>query len=203
MVCIIDYGLGNIGSLVNMCRFIGMETVVGSDKDTISKSDYLILPGVGTFDKAMSNLNSFGLTDILNEQVVDQKKPILGLCLGAQIMLNNSKEGELEGLGWVEGSVLKFQQSNEIKIPHMGWNSLSDFNKGNLFKNMPDNPPRFYFVHSYYFNIKNEDNIACKTNYGIDFVSGFNKNNIFGMQFHPEKSHQFGIKFLKNFFSKK
>jgi imidazole glycerol-phosphate synthase subunit HisH len=202
MVCVIDYGLGNIGSLVNMCRFIGMETTVGSDKDTISKSDFLILPGVGTFDKAISNVKSYGLKDFLNEEVIEKKKPILGLCLGAQIMLENSEEGELEGFGWVGGNVVKFKQASDIKIPHMGWNSLTDYDKSGLFATMPDSPPRFYFVHSYHFTIKEESDIACSSYYGNEFVSGFRKNNIFGMQFHPEKSHQFGIQFLKNFFGK-
>lgn len=199
MVCVINYGLGNIGSLVNMCRFIGMETIVGSDKESIARASHLILPGVGTFDKGISNLNANGLFDIVNEAVINQKKPILGLCLGAQIMLEKSEEGILKGFGWVEGDVVRFQLPNSLKIPHMGWNSLLEYENEELFKNMPDFPPRFYFVHSYHFNISNNENIVCKTNYGNNFVSGFRRENIYGMQFHPEKSHQFGIQFLKNF----
>ena len=200
MICVIDYGLGNIGSLVNMCRFIGIETVVGSDKETIAKASHLILPGVGTFDKGISNLRVNGLFDIVNEAVIKKKKTILGLCLGAQIMLEYSEEGTLDGFGWVEGDVVKFQLPKSLKIPHMGWNGLEDCNDEELFNEMPDNPPRFYFIHSYHFRINNDLNIACRTNYGGNFVSGFRKNNVIGMQFHPEKSHQFGIQFIKNFY---
>ena len=149
MICIIDYGLGNIGSLVNMCRYIGIETIVGSDMESISAASHLILPGVGTFDKAISNLRSTGLFERVNQAVVDQKKPILGLCLGAQIMLEKSEEGVLPGFGWVKGEVVRFQLPKNMKIPHMGWNEVHNFEGIDLFDNMPDETPRFYFVHSY------------------------------------------------------
>jgi glutamine amidotransferase len=200
MVCIIDYGLGNIGSLVNMCRYIGIETIVGNDEATIRRATHLILPGVGTFDKAISNLKSQDLFELVNLAVLEGNKPILGLCLGAQIMLAKSEEGLLDGFGWVQGQVVRFNLPKPLKIPHMGWNMARQANGESLFDDMPDSEPRFYFVHSYHFANIPEENIACTTNYGGEFVSGFRKGKIVGMQFHPEKSHQFGIKLLENFY---
>jgi len=198
MVCIIDYGLGNLGSLQNMLKRIDNSVIISSAKDDIAKADKLILPGVGTFDTGMTNLNSLGLVEILNDQVLEKKKKILGICLGAQLMLNSSEEGNEKGLSWVDGKVIRFNASNGIKIPHMGWNDLQD-NGSPLFNNMPEQPPRFYFVHSYHFSFQNSDYSTSTAIYGYKFSASFNRDNIFGVQFHPEKSHQFGLNLLKNF----
>jgi glutamine amidotransferase len=201
MICVVDYGLGNIGSLVNMCCSLGIETIIGNDRPSFNKATHLILPGVGTFDKAISNLKSDGLFNLLDEVVINEQKPILGLCLGAQVMLGNSEEGTTKGFGWVPGEVVRFQLPHQYKIPHMGWNEVFHLGAGGLFNDMPDSKPRFYFVHSYFFSGLPEQYVACKTEYGKEFVSGFRKGNIVGLQFHPEKSHQFGIQLLRNFYA--
>lgn len=202
MITIIDYGLGNLGSLQNMLRRIGEEAIITSDREKIISATKLILPGVGTFDVGMRNLKSSGLTEALNEVVCIRKIPILGICLGAQLMLNESEEGTEKGLSWVNGKVVHFKiEDASLKVPHMGWNNLSNYETHSLFSNMPENPPRFYFVHKYHFSFsdKNLSTSSCK--YGDDFSASFNKNNIYGVQFHPEKSHQFGMTLLKNFIS--
>ncbi len=200
MVCIIDYGLGNIGSLINMFKYINQEVIVSSDQSKILNASHLILPGVGTFDTGMKNLQKNNLTATLNNAVIKNKIPILGICLGAQLMLESSEEGIEKGLNWVDGNVVKFNTNEKnIKIPHMGWNNVK-FEKNHwLFSDMPDENPRFYFVHSYHFNIFKPNQIAGETSYGINFASGFVKENIVGVQFHPEKSHLFGMQLLRNF----
>jgi glutamine amidotransferase len=200
-VCIIDYGLGNISSLVNMCKKIGEKASVSNQPDEINNATHLILPGVGAFDIGMKNLIDRGLDTILKKQVIDNKVPILGICLGAQLMLSSSDEGSQDGLGWIDGKVVRFNDTSGIKIPHMGWNSISRIYDLDLFKGMPDSPPRFYFVHSYHFHISNPSEIVAQSTYGYDFAVSFKKGNIIGVQFHPEKSHQFGMHLLTNFFN--
>ena len=200
MITIIDYGLGNLGSLQNMLKRIGEDAIITSDKDKILGANKLILPGVGTFDTGMRNLKSSGLINTLTEAVLIKEIPILGICLGAQLMLNESEEGIEKGLGWVEGKVILFNQNDfSIKVPHMGWNNLINFEQKDLFKEMPEAPPRFYFVHKYHFRLKENNYVTSWCKYGYEFPASFQKNNIYGVQFHPEKSHQFGIKLLKNF----
>ncbi len=203
MITIVDYGLGNLGSIKNMLKKIGVRADVTDDHDKILEADKLILPGVGAFDDGMKNLDSKGLIEILNQKVIQEKTPILGICLGMQLMTEGSEEGKLPGLGWIEGSAKKFSsQSNgeRIRIPHMGWNILQPSNgsEHTIFKSDFEEL-RFYFVHSYYVNIKNQEENAGLTEYGQKFVSAFKKDNIIGMQFHPEKSHKFGMSILKNF----
>lgn len=203
MITIVDYGLGNLGSIKNMLKKIGVRADVTDDHDKILEADKLILPGVGAFDDGMENLDSKGLIKILNQKVIQEKTPILGICLGMQLMTEGSDEGKLPGLGWIEGSAKKFSsQSNgeKIRIPHMGWNILQPSNgsENTIFKSDFEEL-RFYFVHSYYVNIKNQEENAGLTEYGQKFVSAFKKDNIIGMQFHPEKSHKFGMSILKNF----
>lgn len=200
MVTIIDYGAGNIGSIVNMIRRVGYDSIVSSNPDDIRKADKLILPGVGSFNHGMSQLNKSGLVEVLNQKVLEEKIPILGICLGAQLFTNGSEEGDLRGLGWFDAEVnrFKFDLSSNLKTPHMGWNLLDGAKKSRLLNDLPLDP-RFYFVHSYYLNPKNESDILATTTYGHKFVAALEKDNIIGCQFHPEKSHKFGMKIIKNF----
>jgi glutamine amidotransferase len=200
MITIIDYRTGNLGSIQNMLKKIRVESVVTSSPTDIEKAVKIILPGVGAFDKGMENLMSLGLLDILNKKVIEEKTPVLGICLGMQLMTAASEEGQQKGLGWFDATTLRFNfdDKKSFKVPHMGWNSVSLKKESRLFADMyPD--PRFYFVHSYYVSTKNESDTVSKTTYGIEFTSSFEKGNIAGVQFHPEKSHKFGMQILKNF----
>lgn len=199
MVCIIDYNSGNSGSIFNMFKHIDIEAVVSSDYEALATSSHLVLPGVGSFDSAITKLNELNLVDFLSNLVLIQKKPILGICLGAQIMLDRSEEGKLNGLCWVHGDVIKFGSLSGCKIPHMGWNTVTEVLDDIIFRNMPEDRSRFYFVHSYHFSFPHEDYSTATTTYGYEFSSAFRKENIFGVQFHPEKSHKFGMQLFKNF----
>lgn len=200
MITIVDYKTGNLGSISNILKRIGVESVITSDIQTIADSSKLILPGVGAFDTGMKNLESLGLIDVLKRKVLDEKTPVLGICLGMQLLSSGSEEGTLPGLGFIDAITVKFRFSNseEFKIPHMGWNFIKQKKNSSLFEDMYPNP-RFYFVHSYYFRANAETDILATTNYEIEFTSAVEKGNIFGVQFHPEKSHKFGMKLLKNF----
>lgn len=200
MIGIIDYGLGNLGSLLNMCHKIGRKAVLVRTEEEVLSASHLILPGVGTFDTGMKNLDSSGLIPVLKTAVTDRKIPVLGICLGAQLMLESSEEGVLPGLGWISGRVIKFGSENGLKVPHMGWNSLTDIGNTLLYNSMPQTPPRFYFVHSYYLGVSNPENVSAWSNYGHKFAASFECGNVMGVQFHPEKSHQFGMQLLHNFF---
>lgn len=200
MITIIDYKTGNLGSIQNILKRIGEQSVITSDKNEISKATKIILPGVGAFDTGMRNLHSLDLIDVLNEKVIVQKTPVLGICLGMQLLSNGSEEGEISGLGWISGEAVRFNfsDSSEYKIPHMGWNFIKLTKKSRLFEDMhPD--PRFYFVHSYYFKVSNPVDELTRTIYETEFTSSVEKDNVLGVQFHPEKSHKFGMKLLKNF----
>lgn len=201
MIVIIDYGqAGNMHAIKNMLRKIGFDSIISSDINEIQIAEKLILPGVGAFDSAMEAIQKNQLIDILNKKVVDEKTPILGICLGMQIMTKSSEEGKLNGLGWVDAEILKFPldvDHKKLRIPHLGWNSVSVNNDDKLFRGIED--PRFYFVHSYYCGINESIKIFGQSNYGIDFTSYFQYKNIIGVQFHPEKSHSFGKKLLTNF----
>ena len=199
MIVIVDYGIGNIGSIVNMIKKAGEKAVCSSNHEEIESADKLILSGVGSFDTGIKNIEDRDLRQILDKKVLKEKIPILGICLGMQLMTKSSEEGGLKGLSWVDAVTLKFNfKNNGLKIPHMGWNALDIKNQDTLFKEMYEEP-RFYFVHSYYIKCNDEKDILSTTNYGIDFVSSFKKDNIMGTQFHPEKSHKFGLKLMKNF----
>jgi glutamine amidotransferase len=200
VITIIDYKTGNLGSIQNILKRIGEESIVTSDKKVIAEATKLILPGVGAFDTGMKNLLELDLVDILNKKVVEEKTPVLGICLGMQLLSSGSEEGSLKGLGWINASTVrfKFEDSLEYKIPHMGWNFITQHKTSRLLDGMyPD--PRFYFVHSYYFKANNRDDILTSTVYEIEFTSSLERDNILGVQFHPEKSHKFGMKLLKNF----
>lgn len=199
MICVIDYGLGNVGSILNMLRRIGIEAYISSDSNEIEKADKLILPGVGSFDVGIQNLRNMNLITLLNEKVLRQNTPILGICLGMQLMTLSSEEGSEKGLGWINATTVKFSFQENIKVPHMGWNEVEVCKNSDLFEMESEDKDRFYFVHSYHVNCMNKEDILTSTNYYNQFASSFKRNNIYGVQFHPEKSHKFGIKLLEKF----
>lgn len=201
MIVIIDYGMGNIGSIANMIKKAGGESTVTSDPEIIANAEKLIIPGVGSFDNGMKNLKDFGLIDILNKKVLEDKVPILGICLGMQLLANSSEEGILPGLGWIDAACKKFDfgdENNNLRIPHMGWNEVNIKKHDNLFRNMFEDAS-FYFVHSYHVDCNNAGDIAASSFYGFEFTSSIQHENIFATQFHPEKSHKYGLLLMKNF----
>ena len=197
-IVIVDYGLGNIGSIINMIKKIGYEAVLSKDPGKISTADKLLLPGVGAFDRGMESLNQSELIPVLNDRVMTHKIPILGICLGMQLLTKKSDEGSLPGLGWINAEVKRFQFAKQKKIPHMGWNTVSAKINHSLFTGLGD-APRFYFVHSFYVECKDYNPVMGTTHYGHDFASVIHAHNVYGVQFHPEKSHRFGMQLLKNF----
>ena len=201
MIVIINYGVGNLSSIRNILKKIGSEAIISSDKNIIEQAEKLILPGVGNFDYGMQKLHEYGFVNLLNKKVLEEHKPILGICLGAQLFTKKSEEGKSNGLGWLDVETVKFNFSDNtsnFKIPHMGWSEVVFNSHSPLLKDMyPD--PRFYFVHSYHFKALNPDNVIAHTKYGYDFVSAIGKDNIVGVQFHPEKSHKYGMQLFKNF----
>lgn len=203
MIVIVNYDMGNVGSIANMLAKIGHRAVISSDVKIISKATKLIIPGVGSYDSGVKNLQRLGLWDILNEKVLEEKVPVLGICLGMQLMTMCSEEGSLNGLGWIKAETKKFRfNSNLLKIPHMGWNIVKLHKASKLFDGMENQENRFYFVHSYAVECLDENDILTTTYYGHDFVSSFEKDNIIGVQFHPEKSHKFGMQLIRNFIEK-
>tara|TARA_R110002072_G_scaffold224998_1_gene382119 strand:+ start:40246 stop:40860 length:615 start_codon:yes stop_codon:yes gene_type:complete len=201
MIGIVDYGSGNIRAIENIYSRLNLRTSVISNPLDLKLADKLILPGVGAFDETMRQLMISGLKEELDELVLVKKKLILGVCVGMQILANSSEEGTLNGLGWIKGEVKKFDKkvfNHKPYLPHMGWNTIRP-TKEHLIFNGLDQEQGFYFVHSYYFSCHNADNILATSHYGIDFSSSVQSENIFGMQFHPEKSHFNGIKLLENF----
>lgn len=201
MITIIDYNAGNIKSIQNMLKKIGVQSSISSQASEIEQAKKLILPGVGHFDYGMKNLHESGLINILNEKVITKQTPILGICLGAQMLGNKSEEGNEKGLSWIDMDVVKFNSEKmnvNDKIPHMDWTNIKMMKQSALFNNMFEEP-RFYFVHSYHMAPKNTEDTLCTSNYGYEFVSAVEHKNIYGVQFHPEKSHKFGMKLLENF----
>jgi glutamine amidotransferase len=200
MTVIIDYGIGNLESVLNMFKKVGVkEVVISSDKDVIMNAKKLLLPGVGSFDAGMRNLEESELIPILNHKVLLEKTPILGICLGMQLLTHRSEEGIKSGLGWIDAETIKFNLAPELKlkVPHMGWNYVN-VNKENALINR-ESKNRFYFVHSYYVKCFDENQSIATSNFGIDFTCMVNKENVYGVQFHPEKSLKFGMKVLENF----
>jgi imidazole glycerol-phosphate synthase subunit HisH len=201
MITIIDYGLGNIRAFVNVYERLNIKTKVAHNADEIRGATKIILPGVGAFDYAMKQLNASGMRDELDNKVLAEKIPVIGICVGMQILANSSEEGILPGLGWIDGEVKLFDTAkipHKTRLPHMGWNNINPVN-GNDLLNGLDAQSRFYFLHSYYFVCHKEKEIISTTEYGISYASAINRENIFGIQFHPEKSHSNGIQLLHNF----
>jgi imidazole glycerol-phosphate synthase subunit HisH len=201
MVVIVDYKTGNIASIQNMIKKIGYESVISNDKDIIRGAEKLILPGVGSFDYGMNQLDELGLIESLNHKVLIEKIPLLGICLGAQLCCISSEEGKKPGLGWINATVKKFPNINNGKrysVPHMGWDYANPAKESVLFNGI-ENDRRFYFVHSYYIDCQNPEDVLAYNSYSTSYHSAFQKSNIMGVQFHPEKSHRFGKELFKNF----
>jgi len=201
MIAVIDLKMGNLGSILNMLKRTGSDSIITCDAVEIARAEKIILPGVGSFDRAMKSLVDLGLTGVLNERVMKFKTPVLGICLGMQIITKSSEEGVLPGLGWIDANTVKFKfngRQDNLKVPHMGWNTIEIKNDSPLLSGMPEDM-RFYFAHSYHVLCGRKEDIVATTGYGYDFVSIFKHDNITGVQFHPEKSHTFGRKLLDNF----
>jgi glutamine amidotransferase len=199
MITILDIGMGNIGSIRNMLRYIGTSVSVESEPSKISDASKIILPGVGSFDAAMEKINrQKGLINILEKKASDNT-PILGVCLGMQLLTNKSEEGILPGLGLISAETIRFPSSPKFKVPHMGWNDCTINNPSPITSNIDLNENRYYFVHSYYVKVENSSHSLMTSQYGVDFDSVIGRDNIFGVQFHPEKSLKFGMQIFKNF----
>ena len=200
MITIINYGLGNLGSIFNMLKKIGVKSVISNDLDEITKAQKIILPGVGHFDRAMERINRDGLKEILDNKAKKEKIPILGICLGMQLLTKSSEEGQLPGLAWIPARTIRFQfpSDSDLKIPHMGWNLVMQSTPSPLTNDF-ESEHRFYFVHSYHSVVENEKYSILKTTHGYPFDSAIQNDNVFGVQFHPEKSHRFGMKLMENF----
>jgi len=197
MISIIDYGIGNIHAFRNMYARLNIEVGFARTAQDIAASSKLILPGVGAFDEAMQCLETSGLRPALEEAALRQCKPLLGVCVGMQMLARSSEEGRRPGLGWVPGTVKRFSMPS-LELPHMGWNDVVPQQTGGLFRGMEDDA-RFYFLHSYYFECDDADQVLAMTNYGAEYASAVACRNIYGVQFHPEKSHHWGSQLLRNF----
>ena len=201
MICIIDYGLGNLDAFFNIYKKLNIQTKFAKNCDDLVDVDKIILPGVGAFDHAMELLNASGMRDKLDQLVLVDKIPVIGICVGMQILGKSSEEGKLDGLGWIDGIVKKIDVSlieHDTKLPHMGWNNINILQNDPLFNNL-EFDALFYFLHSYYFECHDKKDILARSKYGNDFSCAINRRNIYGVQFHPEKSHSYGVTLLKNF----
>ena len=200
-VVVVDCGMGNVGSIMNMLKKIGAQVLLSSSPADLGKADRLILPGVGAFDAGMRKLRDQGYFDALNQRVLQDRTPILGICLGMQLFSARSEEGREPGLGWLDADTIRFRfgpEETRLKIPHMGWSAVCVRKPSSLFSN-PDPESRFYFVHSYHVVCRNPDDVLTTTSHGVEFTSAVCRGNILGTQFHPEKSHRFGIELFRHF----
>jgi len=199
MIAIIDYNIGNITAVANMLQRLDVRCKITSEVDDIEQAEKIILPGNGSFDACMNNLYSSGLVPALEQKVINGDTPLLGICVGAQMLGTMSEEGSMPGLGWIDMKVLKFPTMTDLPVPHMGWNQVKRVGHNNYLTQDMEPDSRFYFVHSYYMAPADPGDILLETEYGINFASGVSKSNISGVQFHPEKSHRFGKQLLSNF----
>ena len=200
MIGIIDYGVGNIKAIANIYKNLNIPFKIVKDISEFENITKLILPGVGSFDHAMISLQNSGMKEKLDELVLEKKIPVIGICVGMQMLAKSSEEGTLNGLGWIDGIVKKFDKSKIKNAPlrHMGWNNLILEKKNKIFDNLEENP-RYYFLHSYYFECENKEDVIATATYGEKFDCMINHKNIYGIQCHPEKSHHNGMQLLKNF----
>jgi glutamine amidotransferase len=201
MITIVDYGLGNIRAFANVYSKLNIPINIATTRDQLKDTSKIILPGVGAFDHAMNQLDKSGMRETLDELVLDQKVPVIGICVGMQMLAGSSEEGYLPGLGWIDGEVKKFNQSalnDNMPLPHMGWNDIQPVSNANLFRDF-NGDTSFYFLHSYYFHCHRQEDILAVTDYGGEFTCAVSSGNVYGVQFHPEKSHHSGIQLLKNF----
>jgi glutamine amidotransferase len=201
MITIVDYGVGNIHSIVNMLRALGFKSRIAKDASEIGNAERLILPGVGHFDYGMRSLRSRGLVEALQQRVLGDGIPILGICLGAQLLTRGSEEGHEPGLSWIAGNTVAFDRArlgSSLRVPHMGWANTWQVRETPLTTALPADA-RFYYVHSFHLTCDNDDDAAFMAHHGYEFVAGFHRENILGVQFHPEKSHRFGMQIIRNF----
>jgi imidazole glycerol-phosphate synthase subunit HisH len=199
MIVVVDYNMGNFGSILNMFKKIGVPAIYSNKKADIEAADLIILPGVGAFDTGIRNLQELDIIDLLSKKVLVEKTPILGICIGMQLMTKQSEEGKLPGLGWIDADVKKFRFENSTikqRVPCIGWNIVKPIKENNYLSTAQEH--RFYFVHSYYVDCKNPTDKLATAKYGFEYTAAFARDNIIGVQFHPEKSHQFGLKFFRN-----
>lgn len=198
-ITIVDYGMGNIGSLVNMFRRIGVRCEVASDLRSVDRARKILLPGVGAFGAAMNRIDALGLSRVLRTKALEEKIPFMGICLGMQLMTRSSEESPgVKGLDLIPADTLRFPRVSGLKVPHMGWNEVT-VNKPTALTALLPPEPRFYFVHSYFVRADNPDDVILSCQYGQEFDAGLNLGNLYGAQFHPEKSHKFGMALLKGF----
>lgn len=201
MIAIIDYGLGNVQALANVYKKLNIPAIIAKQAEDLKKISKVILPGVGSFDHAMQRLEKSGMRNLLDEMVHHRRIPALGICVGMQMLAYSSEEGSLPGLGWIDGEVKKFNTlalGRSPCVPHMGWNDIKPAKSNGLLQGL-DVDARFYFLHSYYFHCHRSEDVIAVTDYGGEFVCAVNSGNVYGVQFHPEKSHHWGIRLLENF----
>lgn len=201
MITIVDYGLGNIRAFQNVYTRLNFTVKIAHTAADLKEAQKIILPGVGAFDYAMTQLNNSGMRDELEKQVLSNKVPVVGICVGMQMLARSSEEGLLPGLGWIDGEVKKFDENTIVyktRLPHMGWNSIKSIRNTPILSGLVEGS-KFYFLHSYYFLPDHPENIISQTDYGITYASAVNNEHIFGLQFHPEKSHRNGVQVLRNF----
>lgn len=201
MIHIVDYGLGNVQAFLTMFKRLGLEATRAKTAADLANASKIILPGVGAFDHAVELLDQSGMRPVLEKLVVNDKVPVLGICVGMQILATSSEEGRLPGLGWVPGKVRSFrsdERSTSLPLPHMGWNDVQPKSGSPIFRGL-ESDARFYFLHSYFFECNEPSHVAAVASYGVDFSCAVSAANVYGVQFHPEKSHHFGAQLLKNF----
>nr|WP_294995044.1 imidazole glycerol phosphate synthase subunit HisH [uncultured Sediminibacterium sp.] len=198
MIAIVNYGMGNLGSILNMFKKIGADAKITDDPQAIRLADKIVMPGVGSFDRAMEQINKSGLRNVLDKEALETSKPILGICLGMQLLTRRSDEGHSPGLGWINAETLRFPVMEGLRVPHMGWNEVKITDHNPLTINLLPNS-RFYFVHSYRVKVVDAVDNMMTCHYGIEFDAAIHHKNIFGVQFHPEKSHKYGMQLFKNF----